>query len=169
MIISYNPSFFHEKTLLSHNPGIMTHCLYLLHHHDLKNSAFSEGVLFFMDFPSFPITSTLPYQQSLSPPDSTHQFLHRCMHSEPQRCFRLQPLRTYRRRFVHYYSASYLPLLRIRISLFEYYPNTGIILTFVPYDTRFLHYRQISFYRSRSHRQGYRQSLRHLLSVTNFP
>lgn len=23
MIISYNPSFFHEKTLLSHNPGIV--------------------------------------------------------------------------------------------------------------------------------------------------
>lgn len=27
--------------------------------------------------------------------------------------------------------------------LLEYHPNTGIILTFVPYDTRFLHYRQI--------------------------
>jgi hypothetical protein len=42
--------------------------------------------------------------------------------------------------------------------MFEYHPNTGIIFTFVPYDTRFLHYRQISFYRSRIHRQ----SLRHL-------
>ena len=27
--------------------------------------------------------------------------------------------------------------------MFEYHPNTGIILTFVPYYTRFLHYRQI--------------------------
>ena len=70
----------------------------------------------------------------------------------------LQSLRTYRRQFVHYYSALYLTLLRIRISMFEYHPNTGIIFTFVPYETRFLHYRQISFYRSRSHRQ----SLRHL-------
>ena len=89
------------------------------------------------------------------------------MHSEPQRCFRLQPLRISRRQFVHYYSASYLTLLKIRISLFEYHPNTGIILTFVPYDTHFLHYRQISFYHPWCLRHGYRQSLRHLLSVTN--
>ena len=111
-----------------------------------------------MYLPFSPASSSLHDQQFPSPPDSTHQFLHRCMHSEPQRCFRLQPLRTSRRQFVHYYSASYLTLLRIRISMFEYHPNTGIIFTFVPYDTRFLHYRQISFYRSRSHRQ----SLRHL-------
>ena len=65
------------------------------------------------------------------------------MHSKPKRCFRLQPLRTYRRQFVHYYSASYLTLLKIRISLFEYHPNTGIILTFVPYNTCYFHYRQI--------------------------
>ena len=96
-----------------------------------------------MYLPFSPASSVLLYQQSPSPPNNTHQFLHRCMHSEPQRCFRLQPLRTYRRRFVHYYSASYLTLLKIRISLFEYHPNTGIILTFVPYDTHFLHYRQI--------------------------
>ncbi len=48
--------------------------------------------------------------------------------SEPQRCFRLQPLRTYRRRFVHYYFASYLTLLRISISYFKYHQ----MLTFTP-------------------------------------
>lgn len=96
-----------------------------------------------MYHPFSPASSSLPYQQSLSPPDSTPLFLHRCMHSEPQRCFWVQPLRTYRRRFVHYYSASYLTLLRIRISLFEYHPNTGIILTFMSYNTCYFHYRQI--------------------------
>lgn len=52
--------------------------------------------------------------------------------------------------------------------LLEYHPNTGIILTFVPYDTRFCITAK-SFLRSWSLRHGYRQSLRHLLSVTNFP
>ena len=96
-----------------------------------------------MYLPFSPANSSLHDQLSPSPPDSTHQFLHRCMHSEPQRCFRLQPLRTSRRRFVHYYSASYLTLLRIRISMFEYHPNTGIILTFMSYNTCYFHYRQI--------------------------
>ena len=81
------------------------------------------------------------------------------MHSEPQRCFRLQPLRTYRRRFVHYYSASYLTLLRIRISLFEYHPNTGIHSSFMPYYSRFLQYRQITFYGTFRYRHCYRHFL----------
>lgn len=96
-----------------------------------------------MYLPFSPANSSLHDQLSLLPPDSTHQFLHRCMHSEPQRCFRLQPLRTSRRQFVHYYSASYLTLLKIRISMFEYHPNTGIILTFMSYNTCYFHYRQI--------------------------
>mgnify|MGYP007045104633 CR=1 FL=1 len=113
-----------------------------------------------MYLPFSPASSSLPYQQSLSPPDSTHQFLHRCMHSEPQRCFRLLPLRTYRRKFAHYYSASYLTLLRIRISLFEYHPNTSIHSSFMSNYSRFLQHRQITFYGT----FRYRHCHRHFLS-----
>lgn len=98
-----------------------------------------------MYLPFSPASSSLHYQQSLSPPDSTHLFLHRCMHSEPQRCFRLQPLRTFRKQFVHYYSASYLSIFNQNQSVL-----TVSIFLYVEHHTTnhisLLQYRKFSFY-----------------------